>query len=258
MRIPHQRDDGGTISLPPGDGPIGIKLLPRAEESLDRIARLFWQLTQYILADIAKFDSDTLTFHLTRPPCPDAPTGEYQLIRKGDGASNSAHLYRLTHPLGEFVLDKGRRLETPQCTLRFNLTGHPFKVSVLQGLETKAGWLELNLLELHSFEKEEHLVFTALTDSGTLLDQDACGRLFEPGAQPETASSDSAPDYLSETAQRQVEATLARVLDENNTYFQREREKRERWADDQILAAEQTMQDTGPARFELATSTMSR
>jgi predicted nucleic acid-binding Zn-ribbon protein len=216
----------------------------RAEESLDRIAKLFWLLTQYILAGKATFDNETLSFCLISSPCHGAPAGEYQLIRKGDGASDTAHLYRLSHPLGEYVLDHGRRLDTPQATLRFDLTGHPYKVSVLEGLKTKAGWLELNLLELHSFEKEEHLVFTALTDSAELLDQEACARLFGLNADMEVGGSITSPNELAETAQRQIEATLARALDENDKYFQREREKLERWADDQVLAAEQALQDT--------------
>jgi predicted nucleic acid-binding Zn-ribbon protein len=87
-------------------------------------------------------------------------------------------------------------------------------------------------------------VFTALTDNGELLDQDACARLFGLDATTETENPAAAPGKLAETAQRQIEATLARALDENDKYFQREREKLEHWADDQILAAEQALQDT--------------
>ena len=217
----------------------------RAEESLDRIARLFWLLTQYILAGKATFDDGGLSFRLASSPCQGAPAGEYRMIRKGDETSDTAHLYRLSHPLGEYVLDNGRRLNTPQATLCFDLTGHAYKVSVLEGLETKSGWLELNLLELHSFEKEEHLVFSALTDRGELLDQEACARLFGLDAIsiPDSTAA-AAPSELAEAAQRQIDATLARALDANDKYFQQEREKLERWADDQILAAEQALEDT--------------
>jgi hypothetical protein len=150
----------------------------RAEESLDRIARLFWLLTRYILSGVASFDNDALSFTLNEPPCANAPSGDYQLIRKGGAIPEHGHLYRLSHPLGEHVLDQGRRLDTPLATLRFDLSAHPYKISVLEGLTAKTGWLELNLLELHSLEKEEHLVFTAITDSDELLDQKACIRLF--------------------------------------------------------------------------------
>ena len=38
--------------------------------------------------------------------------------------------------------------------------------------------------------------------------------------------------------------TLARALEENNEYFQRERDKLDHWADDQIKAAELELEDT--------------
>ncbi len=216
----------------------------RAEENLDRIARLFWQLTQFILASHARFNNDTLSFQLADSPCSTAPVGEYHLIRKGEEAPEHAHLYRLAHPLGEYVLDRGRRTDTPLATLRFDLSGHPYKMSDLEALASRSGWLELNLLELHSFDQEEHLVFTGLTDSGELLPQESCVRLFNLRADSHIEATYTQPEQLASTAERHIEATLTRALEENNEYFQREREKLENWADDQILAAEQNLQDT--------------
>jgi hypothetical protein len=216
----------------------------RAVESLDRITRLFWQLTRFILADTARFDDERLGFTLQQAPCHDAPLGEYRLIRKSEAPPAHAHTYRLTHPLGEYVLDSGRRLDTPVVDLVFDLSGSKHRIAVLEQLPAKAGWLELNLLELHSFEIEEHLVFTALTDDDAVLDQEACERLFTLAAQVQNIRDASPPARLSATAERQVQAALSRALDENDEYFQREREKLEHWAEDQILSAEQALVDT--------------
>jgi len=154
------------------------------------------------------------------------------------------HGYRLTHPLGEYVLGAGRSLEAPMADVVFDLSGQSPKISVLEQLPIKSGWLELNLLELHSFDIEEHLVFTALTDDGDVLDQEACVRLFTLQASTHDLQGEQPPDRLTTTAERQVQATLSRALDENDQYFQREREKLESWADDQILASEQALIDT--------------
>jgi len=176
------------------------------------------------------------------------PTGAYELIRKGEKPSEHAHLYRLSHPLGEYVLDTGRRLETPVTEMVFNLSGHEAKLSALQHLPEKSGWLELNLLELQSFQQEEHLVFTAITDGGTLLDEEQCELIFRLQGEALSSSSDGLalqPDsLLTETVTRQLDARLSRLLDENNQYFQRERSKLEAWADDQLLSAEQKLEDT--------------
>lgn len=220
----------------------------RAEQQLDRVSRLFWQLTRHQLAPFATFDENRLAFELNESPLTKVPTGAYELIRKGEKPSEHAHLYRLSHPLGEYVLDTGRRLETPVTEMLFNLTGHEAKLSALQNLSEKSGWLELNLLELQSFQREEHLVFTAVTDDGQLLDEEQCELIFR--LQGEVLNNDlGVPDQqagrqLSETVTRQLDARLSRLLDENNEYFQRERTKLEAWADDQLLSAEQKLEDT--------------
>lgn len=215
----------------------------RAEEQLDRIARLFWRLTHHMLSDVASFDDDNLSFTLNKSLQAKIPTGLYQLIRKGEPVSDNAHIYRLTHPLGEYVLDSGRRLDVGAAEISFDLTNYPHRVSVLDTLQSRSGWLELNLLELQSFQREEHLVFTALADDGTRLDQEACERLFNVNAQV-TGEANKPPQTLMDTAGRQIEAALSRALEENNQYFQRERDKLDQWAEDQIHSAEQQLEDT--------------
>lgn len=215
----------------------------RAEEQLDRISRLFWRLSHHLLATRATFDEENLSFRLQQSPQTKIPTGLYQLIRKGQQVPDNVHTYRLTHPLGEYVLDTGRRLDAPIAEITFNLTNYPHRISVLDALQSRSGWLELNLLELESFQREEHLVFTALTDDGTRLDQEACERLFNIHGQV-SGQAGNPPQTLSETAGRQLEAALSRALEENNEYFQRERDKLDQWAEDQIHSAEQQLEDT--------------
>lgn len=220
----------------------------KAEQQLDRVSRLFWQLTRHQLDYCAEFDNSHLRFELAQSPVSGVATGTYELIRKGEKPSEHAHLYRLSHPLGEYVLDTGRRLEAPVVELQFDLTGHNAKFSALENMPCRSGWLELNLLELQSFQREEHLVFTALTDEQTLLDNEMCELLFRLAARAVSGTTPVPPPLLGEqlaaTVKRQLEATLSRVLDENNQYFRRERSKLEAWADDQILSAEQQLEDT--------------
>ena len=215
----------------------------RAEEQLDYISRLFWQLTQHILTQ-AKFDNKYLSFQLPQSPVPQVLPGKYVLIQKGKEPPEDTHLYRMIHPLDEFVLDQGRRLETPVAELSFNLTEYSYKVSALEQIKAKSGWLELNQLELDSFQREEHLVFTALSDEDELLDAEACQQLFSLKADVIKASANSIPSKLQQTVKRQMDAALNKALQENDTYFKIEREKLEAWADDQIKSTEQKLTDT--------------
>lgn len=154
----------------------------------------------------------------------------------------------MSHPLGEYVLDTGPRLSPPGVNLSFDLSGHPATISGLEPLKGQSGWLELSQLELQSFQREEHLVFTAITDEQQLLDQEQCELLFQLNAPVESGEvPEPAPEraqYFTATVKRQLDATLSRMLDENQQYFQRERDKLEAWADDQLLSAEQQLHDT--------------
>jgi len=220
----------------------------RAEEQLDKISRLFWGLTCHQLASRADFDQNRLTFELTDPPLGTIPRGFYALIRKGQKPPEHAHLYRLSHPLGEYVLDTARRLDTPQVNLVFDLTGNRAKHSALEPFLGQSGWLDLNQLEVDSFQHEEHLVFTGVTDGQQLLDQEHCEHLFQLCATVDESNQEENRsdllEYLTQTSKRQLDATLSRVLEENNQYFQREREKLDAWADDQLLSVEQQLEDT--------------
>lgn len=215
----------------------------KAVEQLDRVQKLFWLLTKFVLSDKAAFNDQALSFTMNAVNDAQTPSGKYHLIQKGQETPDNAHTYRLTHPLGEYVLDAGRRLDAPVAKLTFNMAEHPAKVSVLENLKCKEGWLELNLLELESFQHEEHLVFSAQTDAGELLDHEACVRLFNIAATSEPCTL-NAPEGFGQLAKRQIDAALSKALDENDQYFQREREKLDKWAEDQVLSAEMQLEDT--------------
>ncbi|HEB0853246.1 DEAD/DEAH box helicase family protein [Citrobacter werkmanii] len=222
--------------------------LDQAKERLDKIGRWFWALTQYQLSEVANFDNDTLQFSLLRPVA-EQPQGKYQLIRKGGGEELKrdphAHTYRLTHPLGEYVIDQAKRLKTPFADLRIDYSNHPTKVAVAEQLKGNSGWLSLNLLKIWTFNEEEHLVFTGITDNGRLIDAEACKKLFYVGADVTSSAKIVAiPDTLLETRKRQLDAKLSEAMDANNKLFESERDKLEKWADDKVLAAEQALSDT--------------
>lgn len=218
----------------------------KAEQQLDRMQRIFWQLTQHQLRDCATFDNHNISFTLHRSPLSKVPIGEYALIQKGKEKADHQHLYRLSHPLGEYVLDKARRLITPVAQINFDLSGHSTKISALVNAEHTKGWLELSQLSLQSFANEEYLILTALSDEGEVIDGEFIELLFRLNAHvaSELPTIDAAlEDKLSDTVKRQIQTALNKALDENNEYFQRERAKLDIWAEDMMVAAEQELED---------------
>lgn len=220
--------------------------LDKARQRLDRVGRIFWNLTGFILNTRANFNNENYDFVLHEPPSKNFHKGYYQLIKKGvKNTVNSDHLYRLTHPLGEYVLDSGKNGDTPQAELYFNISNHPYKISMIEALKGQKGWLVLDLLSLESFQEEEHLVFTGLDDNLKSMDQEICEKMFNCfiSKQP-IPTNHLLPEKLTNNAKRHQQAVLSRIMDTNNRFFQAERDKLERWADDKILAVEQALSDT--------------
>ena len=215
----------------------------RAEAQLDKISRYFWALTQFILNKTATFNNDKLSFELTQS-IGISPKGLYRLKQKGVDKLEDAHLYRLGHPLGQHVLETGRRIDTPIQTVTFDLTGYSYKLSALVPYLGQSGWLELNQLTLHSFQEEDHLVFSAMTENGETLEAEVAEQFFNLQAQTHNVNLSTIPEAFDGLVEHQLKVQLNKALEENNIYFQQAREKLEQWAEDQIKSAEEALVDT--------------
>ena len=218
--------------------------LQDAEARLDKLGRWFWGVTRYALSDRARFDEQSYAFSLSTPPGGIAP-GRYQLIRGAAQPDMLAHAYRLNHPLGEWSIDASLAAPTPAATVKLDYAKHGARISVVEKLRGKSGWLTLARLEVTAFETSEALLFSGLTDDGEPLDQETCEKLMGiPAAGKPAALHADAPQALAANSQRAVAATIAQVLEANQRLFNEERDKLERWADDKLLAAEEALKNT--------------
>lgn len=220
--------------------------LEDTKHQLDRVSKMFWSLTRVILNDNAQFNDDDLSFNLIKElPMLDVKKGQYELISK-DKKETNANLYRLSHPLGEYVINSGKSIITPVSEVQFDITNHPVRISLIESLKGKGGYLTLTKLIIDSYEKEEYLLFNGITDDNKLLDQEICEKLFQCKGYEirETLWSNEKEQLLNKDANRHVQATISQSLENNNMFFHEERERLERWADDLILASEKELNDT--------------
>ncbi len=227
--------------------------LADAKAQLDRFGQRFWTLTRFMLDDRARFDDAELAFDLDRPPREEIARGRYHLISKSHpraaedgGDERSRYLYRLSHPLGEYVLDTAKKLDTPLSRIVFDVTNHPTRLHVIEALRGKSGFLALTQLVVNSYDREEFLLFSGFDDSGASLDQDTMEKLFAcsgalDAADPIPATADQ---RLNAESERHAKATLSRSLELNSAHFNQAREKLEKWADDIVLSAEKALTDT--------------
>jgi superfamily II DNA or RNA helicase len=253
-QIKSRMDDTRKALLEHFDEDVHARLrlrLENARQQLDRVGRAFWNLTEFVLQDRASFDEETLTFDLTEPPAPDIPKGRYHLISRNAAGQRPAtehgyFLYRLSHPLGECVIEQAKAAETPVAELRFDISSHPGRVAIVEALKGRSGWLTLRHLTVSAFETEEYLLFSAIDDAGRSIDQEACTKLFGiAGTVHECVVLP--PDLsarLDAEADQHVRATLNRSLEANNKHFAVARDRLEQWAEDKIFAAEKALKDT--------------
>jgi hypothetical protein len=227
--------------------------LADAKAQLDRVGQRFWSLTRFILADRARFDDAALAFDLDRPPHDGIGAGRYHLISKSHsradengGEEISRFLYRLSHPLGEYVVDGAKTLATPAAQVVFDVTNHPTRLHVIEALRGKAGFLTLTRLAVDSYEREEYLLFSGFDESGASLDHETMEKLFSCAGRVDAADSlpESVRQRLTAEAERHAKATISRSLEQNSAHFNQAREKLEKWADDMVLSAEKALLDT--------------
>ncbi len=220
--------------------------LDDARANLDRIGRLFWTLTKFVLNDHATFSDDTLTFDLSRSPISTARPGQYHLISKKQQNVTGDFLYRLSHPLGEWAIDQGKQWAAPMAKVTFDVANYPAKVSLVEALQGRSGWMTLQHLTVHSFEREEYLLFSAIDEMGKSLDQETCQKLFYCAGTVAACDdlSDAVKERLRQEAGQHAQATIACSLEGNNRLFNEERERMEKWVDDMVVAAEKNLADT--------------
>ncbi|HQU43488.1 MAG TPA: SNF2-related protein, partial [Pirellulales bacterium] len=219
---------------------------------LDRVGRRFWLLTRFMLGDDARFDDAALAFDLLRSPRGEIPLGRYHMISKtqppaenGD-AVTSTFLYRLSHPLGEHVVERAKSLATPARHIVFNTAHHPTRSHAVESLRGKSGYLTLARQTIDTYEREEYLLFSGIDAAGESLDQETMEKLFHCPASSDgdVTVPDSIASRLAGESQRHADATVSRSLEANNKHFRAAREKLQRWADDMVLAAEKALRDT--------------
>ncbi|OJY56638.1 SNF2-related protein [Thiobacillus sp. 0-1251] len=231
------------------DDEVREKLKVRDEASkayLNRYERLLMQLTQHELNGQAEFMGDA-TFSLKTQPFPDQtaviPMGLYELPRR----TGEAHLYRLNHPLAESLVAKAKGRVLPTAEIHFDYGQHDGKITPLEPLIGKSGWLTLTLFSVESLEQaEDHLIFAATTDDGQILDDEVAARLLTlPGTSaPLSQAGEGADTQQLETHTQQRQAVIQRDISERNArFFEAEADKLDGWADDLKVGLEREIKE---------------
>lgn len=216
------------------DQEVVEKVRIQSHDFLDRFNQQLWQITQYVLADDARFDETGFSFILNRNPFSGEEIfqGPYRMGQHEDGVNT----FRVGHPLAQRILKRAKNLATPPAEIEFSYTASGKHISSLDPLVGRQGWLNCSSFSVSALETEDHMILTGFSDDGITLDDTQCRRLFDlPGQQCSQVDAVIPPEVFSrlEELQTQRQKTLLEEMTTRNArWFDIEMDKLDHWAED--------------------------
>jgi superfamily II DNA or RNA helicase len=226
-------------------------------QNLNKFEKYFWRLTKFALKNYAKFNDTQCSFELTDSLCrKNEILHNYSglfcmaVTKQGEKKSNiifpnKAQTYRLGHPLAQTILQSYQKRNLEPHEVVFDYTSVPIKVSLLEKLIDQSGWLRVEKISISSFEQEDHLLFSCITDSGEEIYPEIAERIFSfPAEEKDTVSvPDKVNGYFINRLKHQKESILKESESRNNSFFDEEIDKLNSWADDMKLSLEKEVTD---------------
>jgi superfamily II DNA or RNA helicase len=212
------------------------------KQRLDRYEDWLWALTATELHGHAAFDVSNHRFTLARIPAglPAAgiPLGRYRLQppqdRDRDGMHDGDIHYRPGHPLAEHLIAQAKERSLPTRELRLHYDRRGARVTLVERLRGQSGWLSAEQLTVTSLDTEQTILLAGVTDDGQVLDREICEKLLtipaEAGDSP--ADDGDARARLETAIAQQMNHAVSETQRRNETFFDAESDKLDRWADD--------------------------
>lgn len=199
---------------------------------LGRLEDRLWRLTRFALEENAIFDDDNLSFSLTHNPYPEEKIhhGPYRMGKR----LVDVNTYRIGHPLAQKIITQSKLCEQPTALVTFDYKNSGKNIAILTSLIGKSGWLKCVQQTIKTFETEDHILFSGITDDGIVLESSQCSRLFDlPGivsgnAEPEK----SLINKLLKGIDKQSNGIVEVLATKNASWFDAEMDKLDKWAED--------------------------
>jgi len=221
--------------------------------SLNTFEQRLWALTQYSLKDVADFDEPTYCFQVhKRKEMPASLSGNYCMVMPKEGEKKSsvilpanAQVYRIGHPLAQVLMQQNKEASTPPCEVVFDYTHTPMKVTLLEDYIGQSGWMSVDKLSIRSFEEEDHLLISCVSESGSEIYPEVAERLFSLSAIE--GNIVEIPEDVQNRCREQMNQQKATILSDsalrNRDFFDTEMDKLDTWADDMKLSLEKEITD---------------
>jgi superfamily II DNA or RNA helicase len=246
LQITQARNDASEQLLNNFDQDVIDRVRVSSGESLGRFQDLLWRLTAFYLSPFARFDTPGHSFYLERDPFP-ANSGSPQPVNPGPYRMGKnvedANTYRVGHPLAQEVLRSCCGLPTPKTEIRFDLSSSGKRITALEVLPIRSGWLACSRFTLNGFETEDHILLSGVLDDGQPLDSSACKRLFDLNGDTGQPLLLEPPDSLQSEMTKEQQRILGDLEERSGKWLDSEIEKLDRWTEDLKYGLEQGIKD---------------
>lgn len=223
------------------------------KEILSKFEEKLWSVTQYFLGNNASFTSD-YTFSLLANPFPEENihAGPYMILKTSETQKKSTisvpddtNIYRVGHPLAQRILTQCKALDTPVKNVTFDYQNTTGRVAYLEQFIGSSGWMKLQLLSVQSFETEDYIIASCLTDEGEVIPMDMTERILSLAAEENDVIS--LPESVEHTLKEIAFAGRQGIINDNalrnNEFFDVEMDKLDQWADDMKISLEKEIKD---------------
>lgn len=220
-------------------------LMQDTEIKLKEIESDFLRICCYALKDKAVITSNG--FRLNQE-CLELSPGDYVIASNNKSEIN----LRLDDNHGSDIINYCKTTKL-SGSLQFDITNYPFQIKEVYDMIGKKGVLIFGKVFINSFENEEYLVLSALTEDGLFIAKETCEKLFRLPTKVVDQISVSENCFLrnKENYNAQKTAVINESIDRNNKILQDEISKIAAWANDKISGIQLKVEQLREHRKEL-------
>ena len=223
------------------DAEVHEKLKINLKEStmyLDAYNRWLWDTTRFYLGNSADFSEHEYSFTLKQNPFPNEQIdpGPYKIGKNIE----DAHIYRPGHSLAQLILKDIKAKKSDDAEVVFNYSENKTIISVLEPFIGKSGSLKISNYSVETFEAEDNIIISAITDEGELVEQEIIKKVFELSAEstPQQTISADTKNSLDKLEEKYAQIISAQIAERNGSFFDHEVDKLDNWAEDVKKALE--------------------
>ncbi len=204
--------------------------LAESREYLNRFDTMLWKLTRFVLNDKATFDDKKLFFTLHQKVDNNAniPAGIYSFTKE----PCEAYRYRIGHPLAQMLIEDSKKNIPMGANIKFNYSAWPQKSASLETLVGKSGTLTLFQLAINGADEQDHLIMSAITESGEIIPEESARRFFDLPVKEITTKATKSTKELDSENQKRKQSILTELSTKQANWFEEEIEKLDFWAED--------------------------